>query len=288
LRDVGLDHPWAIQPFSNEECRALAPELRGPCLISIWNLSLRETGATSRRIVHAQWPPKHLNAKNATVAWGKVARLVWRHAKHNRGRKRPAGAGDEGHTASSSCSRPVLQQNGCADARRPCLLNGGHKLCVESWSQHDLTPATPCAVTRAHPISPAVARHLEHRVAFCLFANPWTDRWNFSQTKETHSFHQQKHLPLSPFTFLLHPCQSVGVSANSTVHSKCAGRMVATASIVATGSIESKPHESKQNEQTSQREVVATSLFTKHSKKDEKPKGFSKGKYQDRKRLVPS
>jgi hypothetical protein len=28
------------------------------------------------------------------------------------------------------CSRPVLQQNGSADARRPCLLNGGHALCV--------------------------------------------------------------------------------------------------------------------------------------------------------------
>jgi hypothetical protein len=36
-----------------------------------------------------------------------------------------------------SCSRPVLQQNGRADVRRPYLLNGGHTLCVESVSRHN-------------------------------------------------------------------------------------------------------------------------------------------------------
>jgi hypothetical protein len=65
----------------------------------------------------------------------------------------------------AECSRPMLQQNGRADVRRSCLLNGGHTLCVESVSRHYSTPPTPCAATRAQSGSPAVIRHHRCRLA---------------------------------------------------------------------------------------------------------------------------
>jgi hypothetical protein len=45
------------------------------------------------------------------------------------------------------------------------LLNGGHTLCVESVSRHCLTPATPCATTRAQSSSPVAIRHHKCRLA---------------------------------------------------------------------------------------------------------------------------
>jgi hypothetical protein len=101
------------------------------------------------------------------------------------------------------CSRPVLQQHGRADVRRPHLLNGGHTLCVESVSRHCSTPATPCAATRAQSSSPVATRHHRCRLTgLSLFTKPLVNRTrpSVNLTNGDHSLHQQQ---VSTFTFIV-------------------------------------------------------------------------------------
>jgi hypothetical protein len=106
-----------------------------------------------------------------------------------------------------------------------------------------------------------------------------TERPSVNLNQKTHSFPRQATLP----------CQSTGVLRRSKVHSEFAPRTIVAASIATRFDCEESLRSQRKRKQ-SQREVLAKSLHKNEAllKKDKKPKGFSKGKSNDRKRQGPT